>query len=230
MVENLTKRVGRIISGSINALVNAIEDASPETVMEEAIREIEKAIDEVRTELGKTIAGKHLANKRLIEKNNEHDTLSDKIQLAVKEKRDDLAEAAIAHQLDVEAQIPVLEQMITSSTEQEKELESYIAALQSKKREMKEALVQYRQSQLQQKSITAENGKSANSANGSNIEKRVSGAASAFERIIERQTGIGTPNTDLQTLSKLSELEGMSRDHRIKERLAIIKQQNGDNQ
>jgi uncharacterized membrane protein YqiK len=39
--ESLTSRVGRIISGSLSALVAAVENAAPEAVMEETIQEIE---------------------------------------------------------------------------------------------------------------------------------------------------------------------------------------------
>ena len=80
MTERLTNRVGRIISGSINAIVNAVEDVAPTVVMEQAIREIDKAVDEVRSELGKVIASKHLANKRLSEKNTRHEILSKKLK------------------------------------------------------------------------------------------------------------------------------------------------------
>lgn len=48
MKESITARVGRIISGSLNALIDAVEDSAPEWVMEQAIREIDGAIDEVR--------------------------------------------------------------------------------------------------------------------------------------------------------------------------------------
>lgn len=36
MAEGLTKRVGRIIIGSINAIINAVVDSAPEMVMEQA--------------------------------------------------------------------------------------------------------------------------------------------------------------------------------------------------
>ena len=42
MKERLIKRVGRIISGSFNAVVDAIENAAPETVMEQALREMKR--------------------------------------------------------------------------------------------------------------------------------------------------------------------------------------------
>ena len=145
MTERLTNRVGRIISGSMNAIVNAVEDAAPTVVMEQAIREIDKAVDEVRSELGKVIASKHLANKRLSEKNTCHEVLSERIEVALTNERDDLAEAAVSKQLDIEAQIPILEHTITECGENERELEGYITALQAKKREMKDELKVYRE-------------------------------------------------------------------------------------
>ena len=42
MKERLIGRVGRIISGSFNSLIDAIENAAPETVMSEVIREIDR--------------------------------------------------------------------------------------------------------------------------------------------------------------------------------------------
>lgn len=48
MKESITTRVGRIISGSVNALVDAFENAAPEMVMEEAMREIDSADDSIK--------------------------------------------------------------------------------------------------------------------------------------------------------------------------------------
>jgi len=44
MSESLSSRVGRIVSGSLHALVGALESAAPETVLEEAIRAVDTAI------------------------------------------------------------------------------------------------------------------------------------------------------------------------------------------
>ena len=53
MKESMGARVGRIISGDFNSLVDAVENAAPEVVMEQAIREVDSAIDEVRAELAR---------------------------------------------------------------------------------------------------------------------------------------------------------------------------------
>lgn len=100
MSEGLVSRVKRLVSGSVNSIVDTIENAAPETVMREAIREVERAIDDVRAELGLAAANRHHANKRLMETASKHDALADHIETAVAEGRDDLAEAAIGRQLD----------------------------------------------------------------------------------------------------------------------------------
>ena len=61
MAEGLVSRVKRLISGSINSIVDAVESAAPETTMKEAIREVDRAIDDVRDQLGIAIANKHHA-------------------------------------------------------------------------------------------------------------------------------------------------------------------------
>lgn len=75
MKESLIGRIGRIISASFNSLVGALKNAAPEAIMEETIREIDETADEVRSELGKVIANKHLANTRLMEENKKHEDL-----------------------------------------------------------------------------------------------------------------------------------------------------------
>ncbi|CAB1058503.1 Suppressor of sigma54-dependent transcription, PspA-like [Olavius sp. associated proteobacterium Delta 1] len=224
MKESLIGRVGRIISGSFNSLIDAIENVAPETVMSEAIREIDTAIDDVRVELGRVVAGKHLANSRLMEENRKHEDLSEKIELAIKQARDDLAEAAISRQIDIEAQIPVLEATISDCANSEKELEGYISALQAKKREMQEDLRQFRESMTETITSSSSISNSGIEVSG-DVDRKVAKAESAFERIAEKATGIpgGGHTADRQTATKLAELEEIARKNRIQERLAAIK-------
>lgn len=218
MSEGLSSRVGRIISGGLNAILDAVEDAAPDAVMEQSIREIDDAIEEVRSELGRVIATKHLANKKLSDKNSEHEDLAEKIEIALSEGREDLAESAVSHQLDIEAQIPVLEQSIAEAAEKERELEGYVAALQARKREMKEELKRFRDARS-----TAKIDASADAANPS-IGHGVSQATRAFERVMERQGGISTGSmTEPKTAAQLQELEKLARQNRVNERLAAIK-------
>lgn len=226
MKESLTSRVGRIISGSVNSLVSALENAAPELVMEEAIREIDGAIDEVRTELGRTTANKHLANNRLMEENRRHDELAEQIATAVSQQRDDLAEAGIAQQLDIEAQIPVLERTIAEAGDQEKELDGYIQALQAKKREMKNELKRLAESRQTADAVAA----GAESGGGGSTASKVAQAEAAFDRIMEKQSGLGAmaATPDASQAAKLAELEQLTQQNRVKERLAAFKAKGGD--
>lgn len=221
MSESLSSRVGRIISGSFHALIDAVENAAPESVMEQAIREIESAIADVRTDLGKVEAQRHLSAKRLAEEGSRHEQLSDQAQLALKEGRDDLASAAVERQIDIEAQLPVLESRLTELAEDKSRLEGYISALLAKKREMREALSDYRKA-AEQKSSSASASGSASAKDSS--QSRVDKATDAFERIFQRQMGIsGTSGASNKNAAQLAELEELARRNRIQERLAEIK-------
>ena len=219
MAENLMSRVKRLVSGGMNSIVESVESAAPETVMKEAIREIDAAIDEVREQLGMVIANKHHASKRLMEANAKHEDLADKLRLAVDQGRDDLAEAAISRQIDLEAQIPILEDALKSASEEEVELESYISALAGRRREMEEDLQTFLASRAPESAAVTTGG-----TNGSSAERKASNAENSFNRVLRGATGVpGTTGADRVTTSKLAELEQVSRDNRIKERLAAVK-------
>ena len=166
------------------------------------------------------MANKHLASKRLMDANTRHEDLAEKIELALSQKRDDLAEAAISQQLDLEAQMPVLETTIKESGEKQKELEGFVSALQAKKREMKDELAAFRASREQ---AAATEAGTAAAAAGSDVAGKVARAESAFGRVLESQTGLASNSADLANAGKLAELEDLSRTNRIQERLAAAK-------
>jgi len=226
MSEGLVSRVTRLVSGSVNSIVDAVENAAPETVMREAIREVERAIDDVRAELGKAAANKHHANKRLMEAGAKHEALAEQIELAVSEGRDDLAEAAISRQLDLEAQIPLLESALSEAGERETELEGYVTALQGRKREMESDLQTFLSSRAQ----TGAGGSADTPEAGERgAEQRADKAESAFNRVLSGQTGLaGSVKADRETAAKLAELEGIARNNRVKERLAALKAAKSD--
>ena len=45
MTDTIASRVTRVIGGSVNALLDAVENAAPEATMAQAIREVDQAID-----------------------------------------------------------------------------------------------------------------------------------------------------------------------------------------
>jgi phage shock protein A len=227
MKEAIGTRVGRLIAGSVNALIDAVEDAAPEVVMEQALREIDGATDEVRVELGRVIATRHLANKRLLEENRKHEDLGEQIELAVAQSREDLAEAAIARQFDIEAQLPVLEASIAESVTAQKELEGYIAALGARRREMETELNQFRAAQKAAAQAAAAGTAGAGAPAGGGAARKVGQAENTFNRVMTRAGGVPGSTGMGADAAKLAELEDLSRKNRIQERLAEIKAKSG---
>jgi phage shock protein A len=222
MADTLGARVGRIVSGSVHALVDAVEGAMPEAVMQQAMREIDQAVDEVRTELGKTIAARHLSSKRLTEQSSRHEDLTGQIELALEQDREDLAKAAVEQQLDIEAQVPVLEATVAETSARERELEGYVAALQAKRREMEESF----QAMIAARARGAEQAGAAapgQGGNGPGVARRVDNATGAFNRLMAREGSPGVGGLDRDQGAKLAELDRLSRQNRVEERLAELR-------
>lgn len=225
MADTLGARVARIISGSAHAIIDAIEGALPDAVIQQTMRDIDKVVDDVRAELGRAIAEKHLAGKRLAEQSSRYEELSSQIELALREDREDLARAGVEHQLDVEAQIPVLEATVADASKREAELEGYIAALQAKRREMDESF----QAMVAARS-RAEAGAGAPATgahSGTGLDRRVETATGAFDRMMAREGAPGLGGVDRDRGVKLAELDDMARRNRVDERLAALKAKAG---
>lgn len=221
MSETLKTRVGRVIAGSVHALLDRIEDQAPEAMMEQSVREADAVIDDVRHELGVVSANRHLSQQQHASLNSQHAKLAAQIDEALTGGREDLARAAVARQLDIEAQLPVLETTLGEYTRQEGELQGYVAALLAKKREMQEALSEFRKSRAAAAATVSSKGGAA----GSSAEHRIDSVTGAFDRIYERQTGLsGTARGNtLQQAAQLKELDDMVRDNKIAERMAQLK-------
>lgn len=218
MSESLARRVGRLVSGGFHAVLDAAENCAPEAVMQENVRELERAIDEVRTELGKVLAQKHLTAKKLADENNQHETLAEQIALAVQSGRDDLAQAGIAQQLDIEARVPVLENSLADLGLQERELDAFVAALLAKQREMQAALHDWQRSQAAATGV-ALNGTSADKI--AQVARAASKSGDSFNRVMQRQGGV--PVVEQVNAAALQDLADLSRQAQIEARLAALK-------
>jgi phage shock protein A len=221
MAEVLRTRVGRVIAGSMHALLDRIEDHAPEAMMEQSIREADSVIDEVRHELGIVSANRHLLQQQHASLNTQHAKLAAQIDEALAGARDDLARAAVARQLDIEAQLPVLEKTLGEHTHQEGELQGYVVALLAKKREMQDSLFEFRKSRAATSALDTNKG----GVGASKAERKMDDVTDSFDRIYERQTGVASlaAGNTLQQAAKLKELDDMVRENKIAERMAQLK-------
>jgi phage shock protein A len=217
MADSIATRVSRIIAGGAHALLDKAESIAPEASMAQSLREVEQVVAEVRGDLGKAEAAKHLVLTQIARLNAEHEGLAEKVETALACSRDDLAKAAIGRQADIEDLLPVLQKSLDEQCEKARELESYIVALSAKKRELEQLLDDFRESQHAPNPADPP-------GDGPDRQTRVENAAASFNRVLVRQTGasglVGTGGGDAAKLKELAELQ---REHRISERLAAFK-------
>jgi phage shock protein A len=215
MSESISVRAARLLSATLNSLVDSFENIAPDALMEQAAREIDRVIDDARSELGRYAAQKYLSEKRLDEEKSRYNKISLMLDEALKSGRDDLASAGISEQIDIEARIPALESAIGECAAREKELEIFIAALQSKKRDMRSEMAALKKTQEEQPPVSY--------PEGNNLAARAEKATDAFDRVMERASGIRGRSMDADSSAKLAELENLARKNRIAERLATLK-------
>lgn len=206
MYETVTSRVSRLISGSINAIIDKAEGISPEIVMKETIREVDATIDEVKVLLGKETVVQKTTQNQIANEKEKYSKLSEQIDIAMKENREDLAKSAISRQMDIETQFPILEESLVSITQNIEKLENYIDALNAKKREMQKELEEFQQFNDE---------KDLHININSNIEK----AEDAFNRVNRGLKSKLLNDDDM----KLAELDKLTRENRISERLESLK-------
>lgn len=206
MNESIASRVSRLISGGINAVIDKAESISPEIVMKETIREVDSTIDEVKVLLGKESIELRKTKQQLDTEKSKYQELSEQIDIAIAEQRDDLAKSGIARQMDIETQIPILEETVSTIETNITKLENYIDALNAKKREMQKDLEDFIKFNNEQKT-------------SSNIDSNVQKAQEAFNRV-----NIGFDSKFLnQDEQQLAELDKLARENRISERLQSLK-------
>ncbi len=222
MADSLRQRVLRIIAGSAHALLNKLEDQAPAAVLEQSIREVEAVTQEVRAELGSVAASRHLAQQQHASLNAEHEGLSASASQAVSLGRDDLAKSAIARQVDIEAQLPLLESSLAELAGQERELSGFVEGLMSKQREMHAQITQL----IRAKAASEQQAlRGAAATNG--LGAKLAHAQSAFDRTYERQSGLSTgmSGPSAEQAGQLKALGDLVRDHKVNERLAALKAQ-----
>lgn len=219
MKNTLFKRVSKIITANLESLLSTIEGQNPEAILNLAEREMQEALEEVRDELASVLTRKHLAKKQLVQKNNSHEELNGRIELALAEKREDLAKVAINEQLDIEAQIPIIEQTLHECQLEEKELEGYVFALKAKIKEMQQDRQNLKEVQREIKSTNGIHQEVLSQA-----QKKALSAEQTFDAIYAKAAGgKSSSKTELQNQAKLQDLENLERENRVKERLASFK-------
>jgi phage shock protein A len=212
MNEGVLSRMGRLIAGIANAAIDKAEGSNKLAIIEQAIREIDAAADEARTDLGKARAEEYRITSRRTEITDDMAALDGKIRLAVSSGRDDLAKAGVSRQIDLEAQIAALDKALTDARDHVDDGQKALQAVLATRREAEARLSDYKRSLAQHAPAEVASG-AARPQPGASAAK----AAAAVSRVT------GVPSGEVASSAELDELDRLHREQAIEARLARFK-------
>jgi phage shock protein A len=218
MSEPIHMRVKRILSGKIEDAIDAMERSGGPSVMREAVRDVERAIDDVRSAQAQAGGQRLQAIKQQAMAVEHVEKLTEKAKFALEQGREDLAEAALTRQIDFEGQIPKLKETEEAAREEETRLEGFAIELISRKAEMEQSLKAYEMAHR-------EGAKAANIADkqDAKIERTVGRAEAAFDRAMSGAGGVGFTKSEAGTITKVAEIDALQRQSEIAQRMAALR-------
>lgn len=210
--EHIVSRIGRLIAGMAHGAVDSAERANARPVLEQAIREIDTAAEEVRANIGRKTAERFRVAARRKELAAELSDLDAKIGLAVEQDRDDLAAAGIERQLDIESQLGVLDALLRDIDDSLAQFNATLDAVRASRREAEARLAELARS-------LAEAPAAAEAAAGTH--GRATARVERAEAAVARVTGV--PGGLAPAAPAVDELRQLARQHAVAQRLARIK-------
>ena len=218
MSDSIFVRVQRVVSGGVGSALDAAERLGGNSVMRQAIREMDSAIDKARAD-GEDARAKRLqAAHRLQECRKQLETLKEQARFALGKDRLDLAEAAIARQLDVETRIASLTKAEAEAGTAERRLEDSAAELKLRRGQMYDELRSFEAAQR-----AGSSGDEAPGSPDSKLQRRAERAQEAFERAMEAAGGMSGGRASPESAAKVAELEALQKEAAIAERLAALR-------
>lgn len=218
MSESVLRRVKRIVSGTVEDSVDALERGGGVTVMRESIREIDRAADDTRKAYDRAVT-KRLQAVRLQRLATEKAAmLGEKARFAVAEKREDLAEAALSRQLDFEAEIERLKAEQEDARQAEQRLEAELKVFDDKKAALRDRLTAFEEAR-QEAHRGGDDGEGAQEAS-----RLTDHAEAAFERAMSGVGGLaGLAAAEATDIAAVAEIDTLQRSSILAERLAALK-------
>ncbi|HYD99126.1 MAG TPA: PspA/IM30 family protein [Alphaproteobacteria bacterium] len=216
MAESIFVRVRRVVAGGVGSALDTAERLGGTSVMRQAIRDLDAAVDRARAEGDAARTRRLQAGRQLQLCRKQLATLKEQARFALARDRADLAEAAIARQLDVESRIAALAKAEADAQAEESRLTQSAAELKLRRGHMDDELRAFEAAQR----ASALAGEGPGSAD-SRLKRRAERAEEAFERALAAAGG--TAGTSPGTAAKVAELEALQKEAAIAERLAALR-------
>jgi phage shock protein A len=218
MAESIFVRVQRVVSGGVESAVDMAEQLSGTSMIRQAMREMDAAIARTRDEADEALL-RRLQAERQIEAQRRHlATLKDQARFAMDKGRDDLAEAAITRQIDIEGQIDRLAGAEAESKAEEAQLLESLAALKLRKSQMEQQLADLESAQRSAR-IEADAPRGA----AARAQRKADRAEEAFDRAMARNFGHAGERPTAEAAAKMAEIEALQKEAAVAERLAAMR-------
>ena len=123
-------RVSDIISANLHEMIEKFED--PETMLKQAIREMQTTIDDARQNTARAVADEKLIARELQKNRREATAWAQRAETAVVDQNDDLARRAIRRKQEYEKVAAALREQLSSAEQSSKVLRRQLEAMQAK--------------------------------------------------------------------------------------------------
>jgi phage shock protein A len=218
MLETHSSKVRRLLRGVVADALESIENRNALLVMREAAREIEREIDDAKSEIGNLASRRLIATKQEAAAQIKIDELTEKAKFALQEGRRDLAEALLARQLDIETNIPKLAAIQKDASERESARQQALAGLETRKQEM-DADIAAISSSIANATALSE----ASPARSDNPQARSEAASQAFDRAKSTLADCATlPSATPDAAKKIAEIDALLRQRELADRMAKL--------
>jgi len=217
MTQSIFVRVQRVVSSGLDTAVGTVEQLSGTSLMRQALRDMDVAIEKARSE-SETVRTRRLqAAHQLDVSRKALGTLKDQARFALGKGREDLAQAAITRQIDIEAQVARLTAIEAEAGEEEQRLDASIADLRLRRGQMADELEAF----VKARRAAAADGDSPTAA-GARAARKAERAEEAFRRAMEA-AGVPDVPGDAAAAAKVAEIEALQKEAAVAERLAALR-------
>lgn len=221
MAESIFVRVHRVVTAQVGSGIDAAERASSGSLMRQALRDVDRAADELRDEHEAAKARRVQSARQQQEIRDRLATLEEQARFTLGKGREDLAQAVVARQLEFEAQAKQLKAAEAEAAAEMVRFEEAAAALRTRRAQMEKELAAFeatrRQATAAAAAVTPEQ----------RSERRISRAEAAFERAMAA-AGVPVGLADPEEAAKLAEVEALQKEAAVAARLEALRAaQNG---
>jgi phage shock protein A len=216
MADSIFVRIQNVLAAGADSTVSAVERASGTSLMREAIRQVARAEDDARECLETTRARGLHAQRRQQALADQIATLGEQARFALSKDRPDLAEAAIARQIDCETQAKQVAAAEQEAVDEAVRLEEGLTALRARKTDMQKELAAFEAAR------STGTGGDARPA-PDRVARQVSRAETLFERAMAAAGGGDLGLTPAGDAARIAEIEALRREAAVAERLAALR-------